>query len=175
MAAEPEHGHHARRPQEDRIHLRPATAEDVPQLVPILLRLKRLNEEFDPLLKVRADAEERAKEILAKDLGTPATIVLAAEGSGSDKGKIVGIVRATVRERAFYSPEKEGVILDIYLLPLYRRHGVGAYLLEETTRLLAERGAGIVIAEFPTQNEIAVGFYQKHGFRPITAFHARLP
>lgn len=175
MVASPEHERRGHRAHEDNIHLRPAIPGDIPQLVPILLRLKRLNEEFDPWLKVRSDAEQRASEVLAADLQNPKTVVLAAEGSGADKGKIVGIVRATVRERPFYTPEQEGVILDIYLLPLYRRHGVGAYLLEETTRLLAERGAGIVIAEFPTQNEIAVGFYQKHGFRPITALHARVP
>jgi ribosomal protein S18 acetylase RimI-like enzyme len=158
---------------EDRIRLRPARPEDLPHLVPLLLRLKRLNEEFDPLLKVRADAEARAQAVLEADLENPQSVLLAAEGSGADHGKLVGIVRATVRERPFYTPEKEGVILDIYLLPLYRRHGVGEYLLEETTRRLAERGAGIVTAEFPTQNEIAARFYAKRGFRPITALHAR--
>jgi ribosomal protein S18 acetylase RimI-like enzyme len=31
----------------------------------------------------------------------------------------------------------------------------------------------VVTAEFPSNNEIAVRFYQKRGFRPITALHAR--
>lgn len=155
------------------IHLRPATAKDIPQLVPLLVRLKRLNEEFDPLLKVRADVEERAKEVLGSDLANPKAIVLAAEGVGAEKDKVVGVVRAQVRERPFYAPELEGVILDIYLLPLYRRRGVGEFLLRETTRHLKEKGAGLVTAEFPTQNEIAGKFYAKRGFRPITALHAR--
>jgi ribosomal protein S18 acetylase RimI-like enzyme len=155
------------------IRLRPATEADVPQLVPLLIRLKRLNEEFDPLLKVRADAEARARELLKADVHDPKAVVLAAEGAGPDKEKIVGLVRAHVRERPFYSPEMEGVILDIYLLPLYRRHGVGEYLLKETTEHLKSKGAGIVTAEFPVQNEIAVRFYTKRGFRPITALHAR--
>jgi ribosomal protein S18 acetylase RimI-like enzyme len=155
------------------IQLRAATSADLDQLVPLLVRLKRLNEEFDPLLKVRADVETSARSLLIADLANPQSVVLAAEGSGSDRGKIVGVVRATVRERPFYVPEHEGVILDIYLLPLYRRHGVGEYLLAETTRLLKERGAGIVTAEFPTSNAIAVRFYAKRGFRPITAHHAR--
>lgn len=155
------------------IHVRPATSADIPALVPLLVRLKRLNEEFDPLLKVRADVEAKAAQVLKADIANPHAIVLAAEGVGADKDKVVGVVRAQVRERLFYAPEQEGVILDIYLLPLYRRHGVGEYLLRETTSRLKDKGAGVVTAEFPTQNEIAVRFYAKRGFRPITSLHAR--
>lgn len=155
------------------IHVRAATTADIPALVPLLVRLKRLNEEFDPLLKVRADVEAKAGQVLTSDLGNPNCIVLAAEGVGPDKDRVVGVVRAQVRERLFYAPEQEGVILDIYLLPLYRRHGVGEFLLREITTRLKEKGAGVVTAEFPTQNEIAVRFYAKRGFRPITSLHAR--
>ena len=155
------------------IHLRPAHEADLPALVPLLLRLKRLNEEFDPLLKVRDDAAEQAKSILASNLRDPKSLVWAAEGVGPDKDKVVGLVRAVVRERPFYAPEHEGVILDIYLLPLYRRRGVGEYLLREVSAALKAKGAGVVTAEFPTQNEIASRFYVKRGFRPITSIHAR--
>ena len=68
----------------------------------------------------------------------------------------------------------EGVIVDIYLLPLYRRRGVGEFILQEISAALKAKGAGVVTAEFPAQNEIAVRFYAKRGFRPITARHARL-
>ncbi len=155
------------------IHLRPAQPADVAVLATLLVRLKRLNEEFDPLLKVRADAEERAREVLKADLSNPDALVLVAEGTGADRDKVVGVVRAAMRERVFYAPEKEGVILDIYLLPLHRRRGVGEFMLKETWELLKARGAGVITAEFPTQNEIAARFYAKRGFRPITALHAR--
>ncbi len=155
------------------IHLRAAVAGDIPALVPLLLRLKRLNEEFDPLLKVRDDADAQARQVLRAQIADPKAVVLAAEGIGADKDKVVGFVRALVRERPFYAPEHEGVILDIYLLPLYRRRGVGEYLLREVSLALKARGAGVVTAEFPAQNEIAARFYAKRGFRPITAIHAR--
>jgi len=155
------------------VHLRPAREGDLAAILPLLLRLKRLNEEFDPLLKVRDDAEQQARQILKADIGNPKAIVLAAEGVGADRDKVVGFVRAHIRERAFYSPEHEGVILDIYLLPLYRRRGVGEFVLREITNALKAKGAGIVTAEFPAQNEIAGRFYTKRGFRPITAVQAR--
>jgi ribosomal protein S18 acetylase RimI-like enzyme len=155
------------------IHLRPARDEDIPALVPLLLRLKRLNEEFDPLLKVRDDADRQAREILREQIVDPKAVVLAAEGIGPDIGKVVGFVRAIVRERPFYSPVSEGVILDVYLLPLYRRRGVGEFLLREVSGMLKAKGAGIVTAEFPAQNEIATRFYTKRGFRPVTTIQAR--
>jgi len=155
------------------IHLRPARAADIPAIVPLLLRLKRLNEEFDPLLKVREDAEAQASQLLLSQLDDPRSILLAAEGVGANKDKVVGFVRAQVRERPFYTPEHEGVITDIYLLPLYRRRGVGEYLLREISSALKAKGAGVVVAEFPAQNEIAIRFYPKRGFRPIQLLHAR--
>lgn len=155
------------------VHVRPATSKDVPALVPLLLRLKRLNEEFDPLLKVRADAEENASAILAKDIDDPDAVVLVTEGVGADKDRVVGVIRARVRDRPFYSPEREGVILDIYLLPLYRRHGVGEYLLQEITEALKAKGAGVLTAEFPFQNQIATSFYNKRGFRPTIGHYSR--
>jgi ribosomal protein S18 acetylase RimI-like enzyme len=156
------------------IHLRPARTGDIPTLVGLLLRLKRLNEEFDPLLRVREDAESQAREILKESISDPKAVLLAAEGVGPDKDKVVGFVNAVLRERPFYAPPVEGVITDIYLLPLYRRHGVGEYVLKEVSAALKAKGAGVVIAEFPAQNEIASRFYAKRGFRPITARHARL-
>jgi ribosomal protein S18 acetylase RimI-like enzyme len=171
--ARPSVGGPARLPTEPEIHVRPASEADVEALAPLLVRLKRLNEEFDPMLKTRPDVEARAVQVLRADLGNPHAVVLAAEGVGAEKDKIVGVVRAIVRERPFYTPELEGVILDIYLLPLYRRHGVGEYLLEQITEALKAKGAGIVTAEFPTQNEIATRFYAKRGYRPITALHAK--
>ena len=163
----------AAEPHSKAIHLRPAKSADIPSLVPLLVRLKRLNEEFDPLLRVRDDVENQAREVLKAAIADPKSVVLAAEGVGADKEKVVGLVLAVIRERPFYAPTVEGVILEIYLMPLYRRRGVGEYLLQETSAALKTKGAAVVIAEFPAQNEIAVRFYAKRGFRPITSVHAR--
>lgn len=157
-----------------RLIVRPARAEDVPALAGLLVRLKRLNEEFDPLLKVRTDAEPQAAKVLELGMKDPRMLILAGEGTGPDQGRVVGVARAALRDRIFYTPETEGVILDIYLLPAYRRKNMGEYMLAETVRLLKERGAGIVTAEFPAQNQIAVRFYAKRGFRPLNSIHAKI-
>jgi ribosomal protein S18 acetylase RimI-like enzyme len=173
-SAPPSESHSDRRATSAPVHARPAREADIPALAALIVRLKRLNEEFDPMLKVRADVDAQAEAVLRAEIKNPKSLVLVAEGTGPDKDKVIGVVRAAIRERMFYMPEVEGVILDIYLLPLYRRHGDGRYLVEHTIAQLKERGAGIVTVEFPAQNEIAGRFYAKCGFRPITAHHARI-
>ena len=122
---------------------------------------------------MRQEAEERATEVLKNDLHDPEAIVLVTEGVGPDKDRVVGVIRARVRDRPFYVPQREGVILDIYLLPLYRRRGVGEYLLEEATTALKAKGAGILTAEFPLQNQIATAIYHKRGFRTTIGYYSR--
>ena len=81
------------------VRVRPARKDDLPALVGLLVRLKRLNGEFDPLLAVRPDAEEQALRVLSADLSNPNSLLLSAEATGADEGKVVGVLRATIRER----------------------------------------------------------------------------
>jgi len=150
------------------VEFRKASEKDLQSLVELNTRLKRLNEEFDPLLRVRTDIAEKSMEYFSEALRSPNSLVVVAE----DAGKVVGFIKADIRERIFYEPRMEGNIVEFYLLPEYRRKGVGATLLDYTIKLLKEK-AEIITAEFPTLNEIAVEFYTKLGFRGITSVYAR--
>ncbi len=150
------------------VEFRKATEKDLQSLVELNVRLKRLNEEFDPLLRVRADLAEKSREYFSAALSSPNSLVVVAE----DNGKVVGFMKADIRERIFYEPRMEGNIVEFYLLPEYRRRGFGARLLDYAIKLLKER-AEIITAEFPTLNEIAVEFYTKLGFRGVVSLYAR--
>jgi ribosomal protein S18 acetylase RimI-like enzyme len=150
------------------VEFRKATEKDLQSLVELNVRLKRLNEEFDPLLRVRVDIAEKSREYFGEALRSPNSLIVVAE----DNGKVVGFIKADIRERTFYEPRMEGNIVEFYLLPEYRRRGVGANLLDYTVKLLKEK-AEIITAEFPTLNEIAVEFYTKLGFRGIISVYAR--
>lgn len=147
---------------------RKAEPRDISRLVELNTRLKRLNEEFDPLLRVRADIAETSRTYFEKAIQSPDSLVIVAE----DGGKVVGFIKADIRERQFYEPRMEGNIVEFYLLPEYRRKGVGAQLLDHTIKLLKER-AEIITAEFPALNEIAVEFYTRLGFRGVVSVYAR--
>jgi ribosomal protein S18 acetylase RimI-like enzyme len=90
-------------------------------------------------------------------------LLVAADGP-----KIVGVLRAEMRERLFYEPHAEGFITDFYILPEYRRKALGNEMIQRATRELRKMGAQIIVADVPAQNEIANRFYAKRGFRSLT-------
>ncbi|MEM1942711.1 MAG: GNAT family N-acetyltransferase [Candidatus Caldarchaeum sp.] len=147
---------------------RKAEKRDLPKLVELNIRLKRLNEEFDPLLRVRSDIAETSRTYFEQAIDAPDSLVIVAE----DEGKVVGFIKADIKERRFYDPPMEGNIVEFYLLPEYRRKGVGALLLDHAIKALKEK-ADIITAEFPALNEIAVEFYARLGFRGIVSIYAR--
>jgi len=148
--------------------IREATREDVGQAAELLVRMKRFNSEFDPLLNVAKDAGEQASGYIAESVRAKGAVVLVAT-SGE---RVLGVLRAELRERRFYEPSKEGHITDLYILPEARRRALGRRMLEEAKRRLAAKGAKLITAEFPAQNHFAVAFYHKNGFRALTDLYA---
>lgn len=143
--------------------IRSARKEDIEQISDLVLRLKKLNEEFDPLYTVRQEAPEVVRKYVAESLERDDIILLVADSLG----KIVGVVRVEIRSRIFYEPLIVGVITDLYVMPSYRRKGVGEALVSSVIRILRSRGVSLVSAEFPPMNKIAVEFYTNMGFKPL--------
>lgn len=152
----------------DSVKIQRATQSDVGVAAELIVRMKRLNNEFDPLFTVVPDAKERAESYVAESLKTPDVLLLVATAGR----KVVGVLRAEVRERVFYLPSKNGHITDFYILPEFRRKALGNEMLEKAAVELKKMGAEIVTAEVPSQNDIAVKFYTKRGFRSLLQFFA---
>ena len=153
------------------MRIRRATADDVESVADLIVRTKRLNNEFDPLFAVVADAKPRAERHLLSSIGSKDKLLLVAV----DGEKIVGVLRAELRERLFYEPHKEGFITDFYILPEYRRKALGDDILNQASSELKRMGAQIIVADVPAQNEIANRFYAKRGFRALTNLLGRNP
>lgn len=143
--------------------IRRAVESDLPSVAELVVRLKRLNEEFDPLLKVREDAKEVAVRDYGECIKKNTCLVYVCE----HKGRVVAVVKAVIRERVYYDPKVEGAIIDFYVMPEHRRTGLGNRMVQEVTKELRARGAGLIVADFPLQNKIASNFYAKLGYRPI--------
>jgi ribosomal protein S18 acetylase RimI-like enzyme len=154
--------------QED-IVVREATRGDLSQAVELIVRMKRLNGEFDPMFRVVDNISERSLRYLMDSLGSESSMVWVAIAGE----RVIGILRAEVRDRLFYEPKIEGLITDFYILPEGRRKALGNDMIVTAAKTLKERGAQIITAEFPAQNEIAAKFYSKRGFRALVNFFAR--
>jgi ribosomal-protein-alanine N-acetyltransferase len=59
----------------------------------------------------------------------------------------------------------EGYVITMDVLAAYRRQGVATALLAEAERHLAENGISEVGLETATDNDSAIAFWQKHGYR----------
>jgi ribosomal protein S18 acetylase RimI-like enzyme len=147
----------------DSVKIQRATSGDVPAAAELIVRMKRLNNEFDPLFTVVSSAKERGESYVSDSLKSRDTLLLVASAGQ----KIIGVLRAEIRDRAFYVPTKSGHITDFYILPEFRRKALGNEMLERASAELKKMGAEIVTAEVPSQNDIAVRFYTKRGFRSI--------
>ncbi len=153
----------------DSVVIREAKKEDVEQAADLMVRMKKLNGEFDPLFKVVKDADRRATRYLNESIASESCLVLVAE---TDK-KVIGFLRAEVKDRLFYEPVKEGVVTDFYILPEGRRKALGNEILTKASKKLKQMGAAMIVVEFPAQNEIAVRFYVKSGFNAFVNTYAK--
>ncbi len=121
------------------------------------------------MLKTTDSLEDELRKVVEKAISNSDSLILIAL-SGE---KVVGVVKAEIKDRTFYEPRKEGAIDEFYILPEYRRGSLGRDLFSSITEILKKRGAELITAEFPSQNEIAKRFYTKLGFRSLTNVYAK--
>ena len=153
------------------IQIRRALKGDFGHIADLVVRTKRLNNEFDPLFAVVEDAKSRAEKYIVSTIESPGELLLIA----ADGSKIVGILRAEMRERTFYNPHVEGLVTDFYILPAYRRKALGNQMIGQASTELKKMGAQIIVADVPTQNEIATRVYVKRVFRSMNQFFGKIP
>lgn len=151
--------------------IRRATRSDAKDIVDLVVRLKKLNNEFDPLFGVVADVKQRAEKYVSSSFETDKCLLMVATAGG----RVIGVVRAEIEERLFYRPSKEGHITEMYILPEHRRMQLGQDLLQATVKELKKRGAEIIVATMPVRNEMGMSFYTKRGFRRLTETLAQMP
>lgn len=151
------------------MEIRKAKDQDVEVLADLTVRLKKLNEEFDPMLKVVDNAIDVARDYVKGCLESDLILVV------EEDNKIVAYIKAEIRDRVFYEPKMEGVITEFYVMPEYRRKGMGDKIIEECSIHLKEMGAKIITAKFPSQNRFAANFYEKLGFRSLKSLYAKPP
>jgi ribosomal protein S18 acetylase RimI-like enzyme len=155
--------------EKKKVVIRPIRKEDTSRAAELLARLKRLNGEFDPLLKTVAAIEAESKKSIEQGMSMDHSVILVAV----DQGRVVGFVKADLVDRVFYQPRREGAIVEFYILPEFRRGNLGKELLSAVSEHLKKSGAELITAEFPSQNEIAKRFYSKLGFRSLTNVYAK--
>jgi GNAT superfamily N-acetyltransferase len=138
-----------------RMTLRPATIDDVPQILAFIRALA----EYERLLHAVVATEDGLR--LALFGPRPHAEVVIAE----DGGAPVGFALFFHTFSTFLG--QPGIYLeDLFVVPEARGHGVGRALLAHLARLAGERGCGRVEWAVLDWNAPAIRFYEGLGARP---------
>lgn len=153
----------------EEIKIRDLKKEDLRDASNLVMRLKKFNSEHDPLFSVSDDLEKNVAEYLDSAIGLDTRDVMVAELNG----KIVGAIMGEVLDRPFYHPSKELRITEIYLLPEYRKGGLGKRLLNSLIEREKGKHCDVLTVEFPTENLLAHKFYTGLGMRGILSIYGK--
>lgn len=115
-------------------------------------------EDFDTLYEIDQTCYEPevaySKRELRAYLRFNGSDCLVAEAEGQIAGFCISARR-----------DESGYIITIDVLPQFRRDRVGSKLLTEIERRLAANGVREIALETATDNDSAVAFWTKHGYR----------
>ncbi len=150
--------------------IRKAEAKDVDAIVEMVRRLKMLNGEFDRHFSVRENFRDEVRNYLKESIqNKDGFIIQVAE----ENSKIIGLLKIDLHRRIYYNPEIEARITEFYIMPEYRRKGLGSDLMNSSMEILKAKNVKILTTEFPTLNLIAMNFAKGKGFKEMISVLVR--
>jgi GNAT superfamily N-acetyltransferase len=153
------------------VNIRLMEKKDIESVMEQLLRLKHLNEEFDPLLKVSIGNEKEISEKLTKIIDDRENHInlVAEEGK-----QIIGMIMSDIVFRIYYDPKYEARIREFYVIPEFRGKGIGLKLIGKLKEIAAERNIKMITAEFPSLNLLASNFYKSIDFKELIKIYSKI-
>jgi len=148
------------------MEIRPASAADVPGVLPMVAAIAALHESWDAAkFGYKNHPEEMYRGWLTSRAGDPRSVFLVADRDGS----LVGFLIATVEtEIPIYRLAEYGFIHDIWVDPAYRNEGIARQLVMLAIEKFREMGMKQVRGDTAAVNEAARGLLKSCGMRPST-------
>jgi ribosomal protein S18 acetylase RimI-like enzyme len=150
--------------------IRPATAEDVPAVLPMVAKTCALHEQMDPAKYgfLENPAEMYRRWLTARSTD-PRSVFLVAERPAMLKEVpfLVGFLIGTVeREIPIYRLEEYGFIHDLWVEPEYRNEGIARQMVMLAIERYRAIGVEQIRLDTAAPNEVARGLFASCGFRP---------
>lgn len=155
----------------EKIVIRSIKKEDVETALDQIVRLKKLNAEFDSTFDVAEESMNDFRDHLLEALDDSEKYIVLVAVAGS---KVVGLIKVDIHSRLYYKPKYEARIVEFYVMPEYRRKDAGKLLMDELYRIMRKKRIKLVTAEFPSLNLIALGFYKGQGYREIVSVYGKM-
>jgi ribosomal protein S18 acetylase RimI-like enzyme len=147
------------------MEIRPATAQDVPAVLPMVEKLCKLHESWDAAkYSFLPNIPQMYDLWLRERAGHRRSVFLVAETSGPRK--IVGVIIGTVeREIPIYRLKEFGFLHDLWVEAEYRNEGVARQLVMLAVEKFKEMGVEQVRLDTAAKNEAARRLFAACGFR----------
>src|SRR5438128_2798371 len=145
------------------MEIRPARAEDVPAVLPMVEKLCRLHEAWDPAkYSFLPDVPQMYDQWLRERASHRRSVFLVAEAASPRK--IVGFVIGTVeREIPIYRLKEYGFLHDLWVEPEYRNEGVARQMVMLAVEKFKETGVGEVRLDTVANDEAASWWAERCG------------
>ena len=148
----------------DAVAIRGAASADIPAIGRLGALLVRTHHDLDPerFIAATPGTEKGYGSFLGTQLDEPNVIILVAERDG----EVVGYTYAGVEGTDYMSLRgPAGVLYDIVVDAVHRKHGVGRMLLDATIDALKAKGAPRVVLSTAERNIPAQRLFDRSGFR----------
>jgi ribosomal protein S18 acetylase RimI-like enzyme len=148
--------------------IRPATPDDVPDVLPMVRQVCAFHEALDPAKYGFRDQPERMYDrwlvARAKD---PRSVFLVADAGRDGRRNLAGFLIGTVEDEIpVYRLEEFGFIHDLWVEEKYRNEGVARQMVTLAVERFREIGVKQIRLDTAAQNEPARSLFAACGFRP---------
>jgi len=153
--------------------IRPATATDVPAVLPMVASICALHKSWDPSkYGFLPNPEQRYERWLIAQATNERSVFLVAEEEASSTeqpGQLVAfLVATTEREVPIYSLKEFGFIHDLWVEPEYRHAGIARQMVMLTISRFSQIGVEQIRLDTVAVNDAARRLFSSCGFRLST-------
>lgn len=140
--------------------IRVAARADIPELLKLSQGLWREHANLDPAFALSPAAISVHRSWLKENLRRRDCRVLVAEAAGEK----IGTATATIAEAPLFWPSRYGYLRDVYVLPQWRRQGLGTLLVQDLLDWLRTQSVARVELLALTANSEARSFWSGRHF-----------
>ena len=152
--------------------IRPATPADVPAVIPMVEKLAKLHEQWDPVRwDYKPGTGEMYRSWLTKRAGDAKSVFLVADHERllADVPFLVGFLIGTVEANIpVYRTPSYGFVHDVWVEEDYRNEGIGRQMAMLAIEKFRQIGVNQIRLETAACNEPARKLFASVGFRPAS-------
>jgi ribosomal protein S18 acetylase RimI-like enzyme len=162
------------------MQIRPATPDDVPSVLPMVVKICELHTALDPAkYAIRGDPAQRYRDWMITRARDPRSVFLVADAAAAAEAtaaeataaggasNLVGFLVAGVQDEVpIYRITEFGFIYDLWVEERYRNEGIARQMV--TLAIERFRAIGVMQVRLDTAqaNEPAQSLFKSCGFRP---------